>query len=98
MSLRLVATLAASCLAACTQMEVDGLHVTGLFTPVHAGDVRAAVVAANAAKPRQRGKIYEVQVVSSSEMHIYREPKTEIISYQVRERSTGNGTQINALS
>jgi hypothetical protein len=89
MSFRLVAALAVSCLVACTQMQVDGAHVTGLFTPVHADEVRAAIAAANAAQPKQRGRIYEVQVIGTREMHIYREPKTHLVTYQIARKING---------
>jgi uncharacterized protein YbjT (DUF2867 family) len=86
---RLCAFVAVVALAACAQTEIAGAHVTGVFTAIHSEDVRAAIAAANSAQPKQNGKIYEVHVISSTEMHIYREPRTHLISYQIARKVGG---------
>ena len=86
---RIVIFLAAVSVAACAQTQIEGAHVTGVFTAIHADEVRAAMRAADTARPRQRGQIYEVHVVSNTEMHIYREPKTHLVSYQIARKIAG---------
>ena len=82
-------------LASCAQTEIAGTHVTGMFTAVREQDVRAAMAAAESAEPRWHGRIREVQVISSTKMHIYRDPKT-LRGWQVVRKIGGkwNATEL----
>ena len=66
-------------------MEVDGVHVSGFLAPVHSDEVRAALAAVRHGEPRGAGKIYEIQVISATEMHVYREPKN-FNSYEIVQK------------
>jgi hypothetical protein len=78
----------AEVLPACAQIEIDGVHVSGFLTPIRSTEVRAALVAVRRTEPRGAGKIYEIQVISGTEMHVYREPKN-FTSYEIVRKIGG---------
>jgi hypothetical protein len=60
------------CLSACAVQMVDGARVYGHLQSVSIGDIRAAMAADKADTGNLfRDRIYEIDVISRDEMHMY---------------------------
>ena len=60
----------------------------GALWSVSTADVRAAIAASSSGE-FAKGKIYEIQIVGSREMHIYREPRSSIVSFEFIRKING---------
>jgi hypothetical protein len=64
--------LIAVCISSCAQITVNDVRVHSLLVRPHSDDIRAVL----AANPTGE-KIYEIQIINSSEMHVYYHPISE---------------------
>jgi hypothetical protein len=85
----LSASLLTCSFASCAEMTVDDIRVHAFFGTLHPDDIRAAIAADRLGYHFMGKKIYEIQVISGSEMHFYRAPITESPSYEVVRRVHG---------
>jgi hypothetical protein len=70
--------------SSCAQMTVGEVRVHGLLSMPRVEDIRAVI----AANPTHE-KIYEIQVVSGSEMHVYYQPIAQSPGYAIVQRISG---------
>jgi hypothetical protein len=72
-----------------TPVTVDGHDVFGRVHDVSEADIRAAFAAVPRESTWANKTIYEIQVISSSEMHLFHQPVSENPSHDVMKRVGG---------
>lgn len=76
----------------CAETKVADVRVHGLFGVPPAEEIRA-IIANNPAHE----KVYEIQVISSSEMHVYTRSISESFGYAIVRRINGKWTYIEKI-
>ena len=76
-------------LPSCATVTVDGHRAFGRVHDVSEGDIRAALEAEQRESTWANKTIYDIQVVSSTEMHLFHQPSTENPSHDVLKRVGG---------
>ena len=76
-------------LTSCATITVDGHRAFGRVHEVSEADIRAALAAEQRESTWADKTIYDIQVVSSAEMHLFHQPSSENPSHDVLRRVAG---------
>jgi hypothetical protein len=69
-------------------LQPENISVDGAIWSVSKADIRAALAASSPL--HVEGKVYAVQVMSSHELHIYREPRTSaLVTFEIVQKING---------
>ncbi len=85
--------LAAVCINSCVQTTINDVRVHSLVGRPNSDDIRT-VIAANPSGE----KIYDIQVISGSEMHVYYHPISESPGYAIVRRVNGKWRYIEKVA
>ncbi len=88
----LFGTISLACaLFSCASLTVGDTRLSGQLKQVSVADIHSVI---EADRPHSKGRIYEIEVVSSEEVHIYHDTRTRTINYDVVRRVHGRWTFI----